>query len=189
VLLDNARALILHHDPASREVVLHPRLHAFSGHWGFRVRAGAPYRARTKGKDERGVGYVKKNAIARRRFATWAELEAHLESWTREIADVRVHGTLGEPPIERFRRDAAGAPEVDRRPSAVRHDAGSGAPRRGRLRRRGRWQRLFGAMAPDRRTGAGDGAPARCASSTPAGWQRFTPSSRVVASGPSTTRT
>ena len=107
VLLDNARALILHHDPASREVVLHPRLHAFSRHWGFRVRAGAPYRARTKGKDERGVGYVKKNAIAGRRFATWAELEAHLESWTREIADVRVHGTLGEPPIERFRRDEA----------------------------------------------------------------------------------
>ncbi len=51
VLLDNARALILHHDPSSREVVLHPRLHAFARHWGFRVRACAPYRARTKGKD------------------------------------------------------------------------------------------------------------------------------------------
>ncbi|MGY0835785.1 IS21 family transposase, partial [Azospirillum argentinense] len=38
VLLDNARALILHHDAASREVVLHPRLHAFARHWGFRVR-------------------------------------------------------------------------------------------------------------------------------------------------------
>jgi transposase len=47
VLLDNARALILDHDPASREVVLHPRLHAFARHWGFRIRACAPYRART----------------------------------------------------------------------------------------------------------------------------------------------
>jgi transposase len=28
-----------------------------------------PYRARTKGKDERGVGYVKKNAIDGRRDA------------------------------------------------------------------------------------------------------------------------
>jgi transposase len=37
VLLDNARALVLHHDPASREVVLNPRLHAFARHWGFRV--------------------------------------------------------------------------------------------------------------------------------------------------------
>ena len=109
VLLDNARALILHHDPASREVVLHPRLHAFARHWRFRIRACAPYRARTKGKDERGVGYVKSNAIAGRRFATWSEMEAHLDAWTREIADVRVHGTTGEAPIMRFERDEAAA--------------------------------------------------------------------------------
>ena len=107
VLLDNARALVLHHDPVSREVVLHPRLHAFAKHWGFRVRACAPYRARTKGKDERGVGYVKRNAIAGRSFATWPSLEAHLEAWTRDIADVRLHGTTGEAPIVRFRRDEA----------------------------------------------------------------------------------
>ncbi len=109
VLLDNAKALILHHDPASREVVLHPRLHAFARHWGFRIRACAPYRARTKGKDERGVGYVKRNAIAGRRFATWSEMEAHLEAWTREIADARVHGTTGETPRQRFDRDEAAA--------------------------------------------------------------------------------
>ena len=109
VLLDNAKALILHHDSASREVVLHPRLHAFARHWGFRIRACAPYRARTKGKDERGVGYVKRNAIAGRRFATWSAMEAHLEAWTREIADVRVHGTTGETPGERFERDEAAA--------------------------------------------------------------------------------
>jgi transposase len=109
VLLDNAKALILHHDPASREVVLHPRLHAFARHWGFRIRACAPYRARTKGKDERGVGYVKRNAIAGRRFASWSAMEAHLEAWTREIADARVHGTTGETPRERFHRDEAAA--------------------------------------------------------------------------------
>ena len=109
VLLDNARALILHHDPSTREVVLHPRLHAFAQHWGFRVRACAPYRARTKGKDERGVGYVKRNAIAGRSFASWSAFEAHLEQWTREVADVRTHGTTGEPPIERFLREEARA--------------------------------------------------------------------------------
>jgi hypothetical protein len=107
VLLDNAKALILYHDRASREVVLHPRLHAFARHWRFRVRACAPYRARTKGKDERGVGYVKSNAIAGRRFTSWSEMEAHLEAWTREIADVRVHGTTGETPMRRFVRDEA----------------------------------------------------------------------------------
>jgi len=114
VLLDNARALVLHHDPSSREVVLHPRLHAFAKHWGFRIRACAPYRARTKGKDERGVGYVKRNAIAGRRFASWAAIEAHLDAWTRDIADRRVHGTTGEAPIDRFLREEAGALKAGR---------------------------------------------------------------------------
>ncbi|KMO13672.1 IS21 family transposase [Methylobacterium platani] len=109
VLLDNARALVLHHDPVSREVVFHPRLQAFAKHGGFRVRACAPYRARTKGKDERGVGYVKRNAVAGRSFASFAGLEAHLDAWTREVADQRTHGTTGEAPADRFARDEAGA--------------------------------------------------------------------------------
>jgi hypothetical protein len=65
---------------------------------------------RAKRKDERGVGYVKRNAIAGRRFATWSAMEAHLEAWTREIVDARVHGTTGETPRERFERDEAVAP-------------------------------------------------------------------------------
>lgn len=102
VLLDNARALVEHHDAATREVRFNSRLLAFAKYWGFNPRACAPYRARTKGKDERGVGYVKKNAIAGRRFASWAAFEAHLDQWTRDIADVRIHGTTGVAPIERF---------------------------------------------------------------------------------------
>jgi hypothetical protein len=109
VLFDNDRGLVTHHDPVTREVEFNARLRAFAKHWGFRPRACAPYRARTKGKDERGVGYVKRNAIAGRSFATWSAFEAHLDEWTREIADQRVHGTTGEVPVERFRRAEAGA--------------------------------------------------------------------------------
>jgi transposase len=107
VLFDNDRGLVVRHDRATGEVELNARLHAFARHWRFRPRACAPYRARTKGKDERGVGYVKKNAIAGRTFETWSAFEAHLEEWTREIADQRVHGTTGEMPVERFRRAEA----------------------------------------------------------------------------------
>ena len=64
VLFDNDRGLVVHHDRVTREVEFNARRHAFAKHWGFRPRACAPYRARTKGKDERGVGYVKNNAIA-----------------------------------------------------------------------------------------------------------------------------
>lgn len=102
VLLDNARALVEHHDTATREVRFNARLHAFAHYWGFTPRACAPYRARTKGKDERGVGYVKRNAVAGRQFADWATFEAHLDRWNREVAEQRVHGTTGEQPIARF---------------------------------------------------------------------------------------
>jgi len=118
VLLDNARALVDAHDAATREVRFNARLHAFARYWGFRPRACAPYRARTKGKDERGVGYVKRNAIAGHRFASWAALEAHLAWWMREIADRRVHGTTDEPPTVRFARDEASAlTPLDGRPA------------------------------------------------------------------------
>lgn len=109
LLLDNARALVERHDVQTREVVFNERFHAFARYWDVRPQACAPYRARTKGKDERGVGYVKHNAIAGRSFASWAALEAHLGQWTREVADLRVHGTTGEAPRERFEREEAAA--------------------------------------------------------------------------------
>ena len=108
ILFDNAKALVEHHDTVTREVRFNGRLHAFARYWGFKPKACAPYRARTKGKDERGVGYVKHNAIAGRRFPSWGAFVAHLDRWNREIADQRVHGTTGELPIVRF-ADEAGA--------------------------------------------------------------------------------
>lgn len=105
VLMDNPRALVVRHDAVSRTVQFNDKLLAFAKHWGFTARACAPYRARTKGKTESGVGYVKKNAIAGHRFATWEAFEAHLACWEREVANVRVHGTTGEAPIVRFERE------------------------------------------------------------------------------------
>ena len=105
LLMDNAKTLVTQHDAATREVVFNDRLHSFARYWGVRPVACAPYRARTKGKDERGVGYVKSNAIAGRSFASWSALEAHLAWWMREVADMRVHGTTGEVPAARFARE------------------------------------------------------------------------------------
>ena len=107
VLMDNPRALVDRHDATSRQVTFNDKLIAFAKHWGFRPRACAPYRARTKGKTESGVGYVKKNAIAGHSFATWEAFEAHLARWERDIANVRIHGTTGEVPMVRFERDEA----------------------------------------------------------------------------------
>jgi transposase len=107
VLMDNPRALVVRHDAVSRTVLFNDKLLAFAKHWGFSPRACAPYRARTKGKTESGVGYVKRNAIAGHGFESWEAFEAHLAKWEREVANARVHGTTGEPPIVRFERDEA----------------------------------------------------------------------------------
>jgi transposase len=105
VLLDNARALVDEHNVQTREVKFNDRFHAFCRYWSVVPRACAPYRPRTKGKDERGVGYVKRNAIAGHRFDSVEALQAHLQRWMREVADTRVHGTTGEAPELRFERD------------------------------------------------------------------------------------
>lgn len=52
------------------------------------------------------MGYVKRNAIAGGPFPRWGAVVAHLERWNRKIADQRVHGTTGEPPIARFAEKA-----------------------------------------------------------------------------------
>jgi transposase len=109
VLLDNAKPLVTFHDAQTREVLFNERFHAFCRYWDVLPKACAPYRARTKGKDERGVGYVKRNAIAGHSFESLAALEAHLTWWMREVADPRVHGTTGEVPRERFRGQEAPA--------------------------------------------------------------------------------
>jgi hypothetical protein len=108
VLFDNDRRLVERHDRATREVEFNARLHAFAHHCRFRPRACAPYRPRTKGKDERGVGYVKKNAIAGLAFASWSAFEAHLEWWMARSPTNGARHT-GEVPIERFRRAEATA--------------------------------------------------------------------------------
>jgi hypothetical protein len=153
-------ALVDHHDAATREVRFNEPLHAFARYWGFRPHACAPYRARTKGKDERGVGYVKRNAIAGHVFDSWAAFEAHLEWWMREIADVRMHGTTGEAPLVRFERDEAFAlkPLAGRPPpELVEGSAGAraGPPGAGGLCDRGRRQQLQRAVAADWRERAG----------------------------------
>jgi transposase len=108
VLGDNARCLVLGRDRAAQTVIFHPAYAAFCRDWDVQPRACQPYRARTKGKTESGVKYVKRNAIAGRRFESFAHLQDHLDAW-QLLVDRRVHGTTHEVPAERFERDERGA--------------------------------------------------------------------------------
>lgn len=102
-LYDNPRTLVIGRQDG--RVLWHPVFEDFARYYGFTPRACRPYRARTKGKTENGVKYVKRNALAGRRFGSWEGLNGWLEEWTATVADVRVHGTTHERPIDRFARE------------------------------------------------------------------------------------
>ena len=79
---------------------------AFADHWGFTPRLCQPYRAQTKGKVESGVKYVKRNFVPGRTFADLDDFNRQLAAWQTEVADVRIHGTTHQRPIERFADEA-----------------------------------------------------------------------------------
>jgi transposase len=121
LLCDNASPLVNSHHAQTGEVVWHPGFAAFCKDRGITPRACRPRRARTKGKIERGVGYVKHNALAGRSFASFAALQRHLARWMVQVADRRTHGTTGEQPIVRFEREERAALRpLPSRPLAVR---------------------------------------------------------------------
>jgi len=99
-LYDNPRNLVL--GRREHKVLWHPQFEDFARYYGFTPRACQPYRARTKGKVENGVKYVKRNAMAGRRFTSWEDLNDWLERWSVEVADQRVHGTTHQRPADRF---------------------------------------------------------------------------------------
>jgi transposase len=77
----------------------------FAAHWDFRIRACRPYRARTKGKVERPIRYVRESFFYGREFLNDADLNQQALSWVAHKANLRVHRTTGEVPQVRFDRD------------------------------------------------------------------------------------
>ncbi len=104
VLVDNQKAAVLlhHHD----RLQFNERFLDLASHYAFTPRACRPHRARTKGKDERMVGYIKHHFFVRyRSFESWAHLNHLAEQWLREEADQRMHGTVHEVVAVRFERE------------------------------------------------------------------------------------
>lgn len=105
VLVDNQKSTVLQASNTGSPK-FNERFVDLAGYYGFTPRACKPYRARTKGKDERMVGYIKHNFFVRyRRFASWAHLNQLAEQWLREEADPRLQGTVKEVVAERFERE------------------------------------------------------------------------------------
>ena len=105
VLVDNQKSAVLKH-PSNGKPYFNERFVDLAGQYGFTPRACKPYRARTKGKDERMVGYIKGYFFVRyRAFESWTHLNQLAEKWLAEEADLRVQGTVKEVVLERFERE------------------------------------------------------------------------------------
>jgi transposase len=106
LLFDQMRAVIIDDDrEIGGRLLENAEFMRFAAHWGFRVRACRPYRAKTKGKVERPIGYVRQGFFYGRSFLNDADLNAQALSWLTETANLRVHRTTAEVPRLRFERD------------------------------------------------------------------------------------
>lgn len=129
--------------------ILPGRFLDFALYYGFTPKYCQPYRPRTKGKVERGIGYVRQNFWVRVLPAVkagtleLAELNERAWTWTAEVAHRRVHGTHGEVVQVRLDREQPLLGQLDVRP---RYDTSYQALRRvgrdGRLSYRGQLYQL-----------------------------------------------
>jgi len=106
LLFDQMRSVVIADDRLNEGgLVLNAEFLRFAAHWGFRPRACRPYRAKTKGKVERPIRYLRQSFFYGRTFINDADLNDQAVSWLGETANVRRHRTVGEPPMVRFERD------------------------------------------------------------------------------------
>ena len=106
LLFDQLKAVIIDDERlAGGKLLENAEFMRFAAHWGFRIRACRPYRARTKGKVERPIGYVRQGFFYGRPFLNDEDLNAQALSWMARTANVRTHRTILEAPQARFERD------------------------------------------------------------------------------------
>lgn len=91
LVIDNLRAAVKRVDWFEPE--LNPKVGSFCEHYGVAILPTRPYMPRHKGKVERGIAYVKDNALKGRSFENLRAQNEHLRKWEEQVADKRIHGT------------------------------------------------------------------------------------------------
>ncbi|MGH2782364.1 MAG: IS21 family transposase [Thermoleophilaceae bacterium] len=126
ILVDNMKQAVESHDVATGSVRWNRSFLDFAEHHGFLPVACPPYWPQAKGKVERGIGYIKTSFLEGRSFTDLADLNHQLDVWLDTVANVRVHGTTGERPVDRHARELgalrsfAAVPAYDTRPVEIR---------------------------------------------------------------------
>jgi transposase len=103
VLFDQMKSVVIDDQrPDGGRLLVNPEFLRFAAHWHVGVRACRPYRAQTKGKVERPIHYLRHNFLYGRTFLGDGDLADQCARWVHDVANVRVHGTLHERPVDRW---------------------------------------------------------------------------------------
>jgi hypothetical protein len=101
LMIDNLKSAVLQR-LVGIAPVFNPKYLDFSRHWGFEISPCNVRAGNEKGRVENGVGYVKKNLLAGLELPDFAALQGAATTWVNTVADVRIHATTHQRPIERF---------------------------------------------------------------------------------------
>lgn len=107
LLFDNLKQVVASPRRQDRVAEIQPGFAAFSDHWGFAPIISPPYWPRAKGKVERAIQYIKTSFLEGRSFTDLDDLNAQLRCWLAEVANVRIHATTKERPVDRLAADLA----------------------------------------------------------------------------------
>jgi transposase len=106
VMHDNLKTAVIRHD-AGTNPVFNPRYLDLARHYGFEPVACTPYRPNQKGRVENGVGYIRRAFLCGRPLEHPPALGEAMRHWLDTVANVRIHGTTHERPVDRFRNEQA----------------------------------------------------------------------------------
>lgn len=103
ITYDNMTTVGMHVGPG--EVWINPAFKRFAESYGFAIVILPPGAKERHGKIERPFGYIKHNFLAGREFHDMDDLVARGHNWRANQANVRIHGTLRERPVDRLIRE------------------------------------------------------------------------------------
>ena len=100
VIFDNLKAAVL--SGSGRHARLHPEFMALCGHYCMEPVPCERRDPESKGVVEGGVRYVKRNALQGRSFECFEDYVHFAPHWRDTIANVRIHATTQQRPVDRF---------------------------------------------------------------------------------------
>ena len=106
IMVDNLKSAVLRR-LVGVAPVFNPKYLDFCAHWGFEITACNVRSGNEKGRVENGVGYVKKNLLAGLELADFAALQPAATLWVDTVANVRIHGSTQQRPIDLFEEERA----------------------------------------------------------------------------------